>query len=135
MIALAGDEQSASTVVVERVAPRDWVKESLAGLKPVTAGRFIVHGAHDRARVPGHCIGIEIEAATAFGTGHHGTTRGCLLALDALARRSRAAASHPRSRHRLRRAGDRRGEAVPRAGAGNRHRSARRARMRAPTRG
>ena len=46
-----------------------------------------MHGAHDRARVPGHCIGIEIEAATAFGTGHHGTTRGCLLALDALARR------------------------------------------------
>ena len=87
MIALAGDEQSAGTVVVERVAPRDWVKESFAGLKPVTAGRFIVHGAHDRARVPGHCIGIEIEAATAFGTGHHGTTRGCLLALDALARR------------------------------------------------
>ena len=95
MIALAGDEQSASTVVVERVAPRDWVKESLAGLKPVSAGRFIVHGAHDRARVPGHCIGIEIEAATAFGTGHHGTTRGCLLALDALARRG------PRPRHIL----------------------------------
>jgi ribosomal protein L11 methyltransferase len=89
MIALAGGEKSASTVVVERVAPRDWVKESLAGLQPVTAGRFIVHGAHDRARVPGHCIGIEIEAATAFGTGHHGTTRGCLLALDMLARRRR----------------------------------------------
>ena len=63
------------------------MKESLTGLRPVTAGRFIVHGAHDRARVPGHCIGIEIEAATAFGTGHHGTTRGCLLALDTLARR------------------------------------------------
>jgi ribosomal protein L11 methyltransferase len=89
MIALAGDNKSAAAVVVERVAPRDWVKESLAGLKPVTAGRFIVHGAHDRARVPSHAIGIEIEAATAFGTGHHGTTRGCLLALDALARRSR----------------------------------------------
>jgi len=87
MIALAGDEKSASTVVVQKIPPRDWVKESLAGLKPVTAGRFVVHGAHDRARVPGHCIGIEIEAATAFGTGHHGTTRGCLLALDALARR------------------------------------------------
>ena len=52
----------------------------------MTAGRFVVHGAHDRALVPSHCIGIEIEAATAFGTGHHGTTRGCLLALDALAR-------------------------------------------------
>jgi ribosomal protein L11 methyltransferase len=71
---------------MEKIAPRDWVKASLKGLKPVTAGRFVVHGSHDRARVPGHCIGIEIEAATAFGTGHHGTTRGCLLALDALAR-------------------------------------------------
>ena len=68
------------------VAPRDWVKESLAGLKPVTAGRFVVHGAHDRAAVQSPRIGIEIEAATAFGTGHHGTTRGCLLALDALGR-------------------------------------------------
>jgi ribosomal protein L11 methyltransferase len=74
-------------VAIQKIEPRDWVKESLQGLKPVTAGRFIVHGAHDRARVPGHCIGIEIEAATAFGTGHHGTTHGCLLALDALARR------------------------------------------------
>jgi len=46
----------------------------------------VVHGAHDRDRVPAHCVGIEIEAATAFGTGHHGTTRGCLLALDYLAR-------------------------------------------------
>jgi ribosomal protein L11 methyltransferase len=53
-------------------------------LAPVTAGRFIVHGAHDRARIPPNRIGIEIEAALAFGTGHHGTTRGCLLALDSL---------------------------------------------------
>ena len=43
-----------------------------------------MHGCHDRARVPPQCIGIEIEAALAFGTGHHGTTRGCLLALDRL---------------------------------------------------
>ena len=87
MIALAGGDKLASTLVVEKVKPRDWVKDSLIGLRPVTAGRFVVHGAHDRARVPSHCVGIEIEAATAFGTGHHGTTRGCLLALDALARR------------------------------------------------
>jgi ribosomal protein L11 methyltransferase len=66
------------------------VAESLAGLAPVRAGRFIVHGAHDRARVRSHDIGIEIEAALAFGTGHHGTTRGCLLALDDLAKRRRA---------------------------------------------
>src|ERR1700684_1643612 len=68
----------------ERVAATDWVRESLAGLAPVAAGRFIVHGAHDRARIPFNRIGVEIEAALAFGTGHHGTTRGCLLALDSL---------------------------------------------------
>jgi ribosomal protein L11 methyltransferase len=68
----------------ERIATADWVQKSLAGLKPVAAGRFVVHGAHDRARVAPNRIGIEIEAALAFGTGHHGTTRGCLLALDAM---------------------------------------------------
>jgi ribosomal protein L11 methyltransferase len=87
MIVEACGERLAKDITVEKIETRDWVKESLAGLKPVTAGRFIVHGAHDRARVPAHCIGIEIEAGTAFGTGHHGTTRGCLLALDALGRR------------------------------------------------
>ena len=76
----------AAKLKVETIKPRDWVKESLIGLRPITAGRFVIHGAHDRDRVPEHCIGIEIEAATAFGTGHHGTTRGCLLALDMLAR-------------------------------------------------
>jgi ribosomal protein L11 methyltransferase len=65
----------------------DWVQACLQGLTPVAAGRFIVHGAHDRERVPPNRIGIEIEAALAFGTGHHGTTRGCLMALDRLAKR------------------------------------------------
>ena len=82
IIAMAGGDKLARAMSVQKVAPRNWVKESLIGLRPVTAGRFVVHGAHDRDRVPAHCIGIEIEAATAFGTGHHGTTRGCLLALD-----------------------------------------------------
>ena len=101
MIALAGDEKSASTVTIERVAPRDWVKESLAGLKPVTAGRFVVHGAHDRARIGANRIGIEIEAGLAFGTGHHGTTRGCLLALDRVVKRRnpRVARARPTSRN------------------------------------
>jgi ribosomal protein L11 methyltransferase len=71
-------------LAIETIAEVDWVAESLAGLAPVPAGRFIVHGAHDRARVPVNRIGVEIEAALAFGTGHHGTTRGCLLALDGL---------------------------------------------------
>ena len=68
----------------ERLAAKDWVGESLAGLKPVAAGRFVVHGAHDRGHVAYHRTRVEIEAALAFGTGHHGTTRGCLLALDGI---------------------------------------------------
>ncbi len=87
LVALAGGSALAKTLTVERVAPRDWVQASLAGLRPVTAGRFVVHGAHDRARIPPQRIGIEIEAALAFGTGHHGTTRGCLIALDELSHR------------------------------------------------
>jgi ribosomal protein L11 methyltransferase len=80
---------AAQALVFETLAPTDWVKTSLAGLVPVHAGRFTVHGAHDRARVRANCIGIEIEAALAFGTGHHGTTRGCLLALDRIVKARR----------------------------------------------
>jgi ribosomal protein L11 methyltransferase len=67
-----------------RIAAKDWVADSLRELKPITAGRFVVHGGHDRGGVPPNRIAIEIEAALAFGTGHHGTTRGCLIALDAI---------------------------------------------------
>lgn len=89
LVAHAGGKALARALKIERIAPRDWVKKSLVGLVPVRAGRFVVHGAHDRVRVPPHSVAIEIEAATAFGTGHHGTTRGCLLALDWLARQPR----------------------------------------------
>lgn len=89
LIALAADEESAAALTFEDIDAKDWVAESLSGLKPVRAGRFIVHGAHDRAAVRSNDLGIEIEAALAFGTGHHGTTRGCLLALDALAKQRR----------------------------------------------
>jgi len=82
LVAAAAGDAAAEALHFERVAAKDWVRESLAGLAPVIAGRFVVHGAHDRARIPFNRIGIEIEAALAFGTGHHGTTRGCLLALD-----------------------------------------------------
>jgi ribosomal protein L11 methyltransferase len=84
LTAAAAGKAAAKALRFERIAAKDWVRESLAGLAPVTAGRFIVHGAHDRVRIPFNRIGIEIEAALAFGTGHHGTTRGCLLALDSL---------------------------------------------------
>jgi ribosomal protein L11 methyltransferase len=82
LTASAAGDAAAKALRFERVTAKDWVRESLAGLAPVTAGRFVVHGAHDRARIPFNRIGIEVEAALAFGTGHHGTTRGCLLALD-----------------------------------------------------
>jgi ribosomal protein L11 methyltransferase len=82
LVANAAGETIAATLVFDTVAAKDWVKASLDDLAPVPAGRFVVHGQHDRARVPPNKLGIEIEAALAFGTGHHGTTRGCLLLLD-----------------------------------------------------
>jgi ribosomal protein L11 methyltransferase len=82
LASIAAGPEAGKALRFEAIATKDWVRESLAGLKPVAAGRFIVHGAHDREAVPSNRIGIEIEAALAFGTGHHGTTRGCLLALD-----------------------------------------------------
>jgi ribosomal protein L11 methyltransferase len=75
---------AAKALRFEHIASKDWVRASLAGLAPVRAGRFTVHGAHERSGIAKNTIGIEIEAALAFGTGHHGTTRGCLLALDAI---------------------------------------------------
>jgi ribosomal protein L11 methyltransferase len=80
--ARVGVGETAITFLCEPVADRDWVALSLAGLRPVAAGRFLVHGRHDRARPRGGQVRIEVEAAAAFGSGHHGTTRGCLLALD-----------------------------------------------------
>ena len=64
----------------------DWVAKSLEGLAPVRAGRFLVHGRHDRDKARANDLAIEIEAGLAFGTGHHGTTTGCLLAIDRLAK-------------------------------------------------
>ena len=73
---------AADALAFARIARKDWALESLHGLKPVTAGRFVVHGAHDRGCTPVNRSAVQIEAAQAFGTGHHGTTLGCLLALD-----------------------------------------------------
>ncbi len=66
---------------------QDWVRQSLEGLAPVTAGRFFLHGSHDRERRRRGGIALEIDAGTAFGTGHHGTTEGCLIALDRILKR------------------------------------------------
>ncbi|WP_217569427.1 50S ribosomal protein L11 methyltransferase [Mesorhizobium sp. GbtcB19] len=67
----------------------DWVSRSLEGLKPVRAGRFFVHGSHDRAKRHAGDLAIEIEAGLAFGTGHHGTTAGCLEMLEQVVQRER----------------------------------------------
>jgi ribosomal protein L11 methyltransferase len=73
--------------VIAPLPQRDWVRQSLEGLAPVAAGRFFLHGAHDRARRRAGGLSLEIDAGTAFGTGHHGTTEGCLVALDRLLKR------------------------------------------------
>jgi len=75
----------------EAIEERDWVSEAQSGLSPIVAGRFFVHGAHDRAHRRFHACPIEIEAGQAFGTGHHGTTAGCLETFDRLLRHSRPA--------------------------------------------
>jgi ribosomal protein L11 methyltransferase len=82
---IAGDDV-AKGLTFGTVETKDWVAASLEGLAPVEAGRFLIHGSHDRAHAARARIPIEIEAALAFGTGHHGTTRGCLVALDLLLR-------------------------------------------------
>jgi ribosomal protein L11 methyltransferase len=66
------------------LADADWLALALSGLPPVKAGRFFVFGAHDRGRIPANAVGLRIEAGAAFGTGHHGTTTGCLVAYDGL---------------------------------------------------
>ncbi len=71
----------------------DWVRISLEGLKPVEAGRFVLFGEHDRDQIPAGKVTLEIEAGPAFGTGHHGTTRGCLLAFDEMLERGETPAT------------------------------------------
>jgi|SRR5437764_2495287 len=73
----------------ERLPERDWLAENRRAFPPLRIGRFFIHGSHHRGRSTPGTIDIEIDAATAFGTGEHPSTRGCLLALDALARRRR----------------------------------------------
>ena len=89
LVTAAAGATAAAELAFDRVSQRDWVAASLEGLAPVRAGRFLVHGGHDRARVRSNDIGLEIEAALAFGTGHHGTTRGCLLMLDSILKQRR----------------------------------------------
>jgi ribosomal protein L11 methyltransferase len=89
LVGIAAGGEVARGIAFDTVEAKDWVKATLEQLVPVRAGRFVVHGRHDRARVAPNQLGIEIEAALAFGTGHHGTTRGCLLLLDQVLRARR----------------------------------------------
>jgi len=82
LIASTTGVAAAQALTFETLAPTDWVGKSREGLAPVKAGRFVVHGAHARERARFNGIAIEIDASLAFGTGHHGSTRGCLIALD-----------------------------------------------------
>jgi len=76
-------------LVQKRIKAADWVAMSLEGLPAVRAGRFVVGGAHALKRESGGCVKVWIEASEAFGTGHHGTTWGCLMALEGVLRRRR----------------------------------------------
>lgn len=86
VLALLAAAHGARPFVVSEVPDTDWVAHVKRELQPVEAGRFFVYGSHDADRVPAGCVPLLIEAAMAFGTGHHGTTKGCLLALDRLER-------------------------------------------------
>ncbi len=74
---------------IEALPALDWVAESQKGRPPLEVGRFFVHGGHAAGARPAGAIAVRIDAGQAFGTGHHESTRGCLLALGALARRGR----------------------------------------------
>ena len=83
-LALLAASHAARPFAISQVPDVDWVAKVRRELSPVEAGRFFVYGSHDADLVPPGRIALLIEAAMAFGTGHHGTTLGCLRALDRL---------------------------------------------------
>lgn len=90
LVAALADYPELKTLV-EKLADADWLAMALSGLPPVRAGRFFVFGAHDKGRAPTNTVNLRIEAGAAFGTGHHGTTVGCLFAYDELIKARRFA--------------------------------------------
>ncbi|WP_375691959.1 50S ribosomal protein L11 methyltransferase [Pseudooceanicola sp. LIPI14-2-Ac024] len=84
-LALLAAMHGAKDFTVSELPETDWVAHVKRELSPVTAGRFFVYGSHDADKVPADAVPLLIEAAMAFGTGHHGTTQGCLRAIDRLA--------------------------------------------------
>ena len=88
-LAWSGLKGSPPEPAFARVEQQDWLKANQASFPPITAGRFFIFGSHFKGPVPAGRLALKIDAATAFGTGEHGSTQGCLLALDLLARRFR----------------------------------------------
>jgi ribosomal protein L11 methyltransferase len=80
-------EEDLGALRIEPLPQKNWVAEAERLRGPVRAGRFLVHGRHDRGKVPPGRFTLEIDAGLAFGTAHHATTRGCLIALDRLLKR------------------------------------------------
>ena len=80
-----------SLLRIEQLPAKNWVAEAESLRGPVRAGRFLAHGRHDRGKVPPGRFTLEIDAGLAFGTAHHATTRGCLIALDRLLKLDRPA--------------------------------------------
>ena len=72
------------STAIEQLPAKDWVSETQAGLPPVRAGRFLVYGSHDKDSLPNDVIPLLVDAGMAFGTGHHGTTAGCLRIFSGL---------------------------------------------------
>jgi ribosomal protein L11 methyltransferase len=89
LIEAADGREGLGPLLIEEVADADWVTLSQGQRGVVRAGRFLVHGSHDRGRVKRHRLAIEIDAGQAFGTAHHASTRGCLIALDDALKRAR----------------------------------------------
>ena len=89
LIAQAAGGEGHGPLRIAELAPEDWVTLSQRRRGKVEAGRFLVHGSHDRGRLPRRCLAIEIDAGQAFGTAHHASTLGCLLALDDQLKRRR----------------------------------------------
>jgi ribosomal protein L11 methyltransferase len=83
-LSLLGHAYGASPFIFSDIPERDWVAHVQRDLHPVSVGKFFVFGKHDKCKVPKKAVGLLIEASMAFGTGHHGTTRGCLLAINEL---------------------------------------------------
>jgi ribosomal protein L11 methyltransferase len=89
LIGGAGSREDVGALKIEALAAKNWVAEAESLRSAVRAGRFLVHGRHDRGKVPPGRFTFEIDAGLAFGTAHHATTRGCLIALDRLLKRGR----------------------------------------------